>query len=264
MVGQGLLPFKSTNIAGTGGSIMRGLRALLILSSVVVAVGPAAGAYREMPVENGGSVTGHVRVSGDVPTLPPQPVFKQHEVCGTTLPDERLMMGANRALRNAVVSLTDITAGKPVPRDRAVVLDNVKCAFVPHVASASVGQMLNIHNKDPFLHDAHALLGERTLFNVAVPKGMTVRKPLAYAGLIHINCNVRHTWMHAYLFVAEHPYHTVTGDTGQFVIDGIPPGTYTLRVWHELLGSVERQVTVQAGNATSIDVALEAVASESQ
>ena len=158
---------------------MRGLRALLVISGLAVAAAPAAGAYREIPVENGGSITGHVRVAGDVPTLPTQPVFKEQEVCGTTVPDVRLVVGANGALRYAVVSLTDITAGKPVPRDRAVVLDNVKCAFVPHVASASVGQMLNIHNSDPFLHDAHALMGERTLFNVAVPKGMTVRKPLA-------------------------------------------------------------------------------------
>jgi hypothetical protein len=241
---------------------MRGLRALLVISTMVAAVAPAAGAYREIPVKNGGSITGHVRVVGDVPVLPPQPVFKQQETCGTTVPDERLVTGANGALRYAVVSLTDITAGKAVPRDRAVVLENVKCAFVPHVAAASVGQMLNIHNSDPFLHDAHALLGERTLFNVAIPKGMTVRKPLAYAGIIHINCNVRHTWMHAYLFVAEHPYVTVTDGTGQFVIDDIPSGTYTLRVWHELLGSSERQVTVQAGKATSVDVDLQAVAAE--
>ncbi len=239
---------------------MRRLRGLLVISSIAIAVGPAAAAYREIPVENGGRISGHVRVVGEAATLAPQPVFKQQETCGTTVPDERLVMGANGALRYAVVSLTDITAGKPVPRDRAVALDNVKCAFVPHVAAASVGQMLTIHNSDPFLHDAHALLGERTLFNVAIPKGMTVRKPLAYPGLIHINCNVRHTWMHAYLFVSEHPYDTVTDDAGQFVIDGIPPGTYTLRIWHELLGSTERTVTVQTGGATNVDVDLQAVA----
>ena len=241
---------------------MRGLPVVLVIGSMVVAAGPAAGGYREMPVENGGSITGHVRVVGEVPALPPQPVFKQQDTCGATVPDERLVTGANGALRYAVVSLTDIAAGKPVPRDRPVVLDNVKCAFVPHVAAASVGQMLHLQNSDPFLHDAHALLGERTLFNVAIPKGMTVRKPLAYAGLIHINCNVRHTWMHAYLFVAEHPYETVTDAAGGFVLDGIPPGTYTVRVWHELLGSSERTVTVAAGKAATVDVDLQAVAAE--
>lgn len=241
---------------------MRGRRLWLILFGLAITGGPAAAAYREGPVANGGSIAGVVRVAGEIPVLPPQPVFKQHEICGTTVPDERLLVGPNQTLRNAVVSIAEIAAGKAVPRDRPVTLDNVKCAFVPHVTSATVGQMLHIHNGDPFLHDAHAFMDGRTLFNVAVPKGVTVRKPLAYAGMVHINCNVRHTWMHAYLFVAAHPYHAVTSENGQFVLDDVPPGTYTVRIWHELLGSVERTVTVEAGKAATVDVELRAVADE--
>jgi len=233
----------------------------LLVMTCLFLVSPAVAEYQEVVVDNGGSITGHVRVSGEVPTLPPQPVFKEHDVCGTTIRDERLVVGSGGALRDVVVRLTDVKAGKAVPRDRPLLLDNVKCAFAPHVATATVGQMLDIRNRDPFLHDAHALLGAQTLFNVAVPKGKTLRKPLAYAGLIRINCNV-HTWMHAYLFVAEHPYHTVTGEDGGFVIDGVPPGTYTLSVWHELLGSVERQVEVQSGKATTAEISLSAAAPE--
>ena len=240
---------------------MQKRRVVLMVSSCLLIAWPVAAQYREVVVDNGGSITGHVRVSGEAPTLPPQPVFKEQEVCGTTIRDERLVVGSGGALRDVVVHLTEVKAGKAVPRGRPVVLDNVKCAFVPHVATATVGQMLDIHNNDPFLHDAHALLGARTLFNVAVPKGKTVRKPLAYSGLIRINCNV-HTWMHAYLFVAEHPYHAVTGDDGGFVIDGVPPGTYTLSVWHELLGSAERAVEVQSGKATTAEITLSAAASE--
>src|SRR5512140_3671654 len=101
---------------------MRGLRAGLIVSTLVAAAGPVVGAYREVPVKDGGSIAGHVRVVGDVPKLPAQPVFKQQDVCGKTIPDERLMLGAKGTLRNAVVSLTDINEGKAVPRDRAVAL----------------------------------------------------------------------------------------------------------------------------------------------
>jgi hypothetical protein len=147
-----------------------------------------------------------------------------------------------------------------VPRDRPVVLDNVKCAFVPHVLSATVGQTLEIHNSDPFPHDAHAWLGTRTLFNVGILPGHTSRQPLADAGLIHINCNVRHTWMHAYVSVSDDPYHAVTGADGRFAIDQVPPGTYTLRIWHELLGSVDRPVTVEAGKTATVDFALPATA----
>jgi len=220
----------------------------------------AAADYREIDVPNGGQITGVVLAAGEVPVLPPQPVFKQLDFCGSGLRDERLIVGAGGALQGAVVHLADVQAGKPVARQQPVVLDNVKCAFVPHVASGSVGQTLEIRNADPFLHDAHAWLGTRTLFNVGILPGHTSRQPLAEAGLIHINCNVRHTWMHAYLFVADDPYVAVTGADGRFTLEGVPPGAYTLRVWHELLGGLERPVTVEPGKTATVDFALPVVA----
>ena len=234
----------------------------LVAVTCVLMAAPAGATYNGGPVANGGKIVGTVRVTGDIPSLPPQPVFKHQETCGTTVTDERLMTGPNGALRNAVVYLSGITSGKPVSRDTPVKLDNRKCAFVPHVVDGTVGQMIQIHNDDPFLHDAQALLGPRTLFNVAVPRGRTVRRPLADTGLVHINCNVRHTWMHAYLFVGENPYHAVSEGGGKFEIDDVPPGTYTLHVWHEMLGSVEQPVTVQGGKTTTLQIELKATASE--
>jgi plastocyanin len=219
-------------------------------------------AYEEAPVSGAGRIAGRVHVAGDVPRLPPQPVYKHQAECGTTVADERLVADDSGGLRYAVVHLTEVTRGKPIPRDQPVVLDNARCAFVPHVLSATVGQTVEVRNQDPFLHDAHARLAAKTLFNVAVPKGRTVRRPLLETGLVHINCNVRHTWMHAYLFVGAHPYHTVTGPDGRFVIDDVPPGTYTLRVWHEMLGSADQQVTVSAGETSTADLSLSATAVE--
>jgi Carboxypeptidase regulatory-like domain len=216
--------------------------------------------YREVPVADGGTISGAVLAAGEVPVLPLQPVFKRLEICGDAVADERLVVGTGGVLANAVVDVVDVPAGKAVPRDRPVVLDNIKCAFVPHVRSATVGQILEIHNGDPFLHDAHAWLGTRSLFNVGILPGHTAHQPLADAGLVHINCNVRHTWMHAYVFVADDPYHAVSDRDGRFVIDQVPPGTYTLRVWHELLGSVDRTVTVEAGKTVTVDFALPVVA----
>jgi hypothetical protein len=233
---------------------------LVVVTGVCIAARLALADYREVPVTNGGTISGTVVMTGDVPQLAAQPVYKQLEFCGSTIPDQRLVLGPGRTLANAVVDLVGITAGKPIPRDRPVVLDNVKCAFVPHVRDATVGQTLEIHNADPFLHDAHAWLGTRTLFNVGILPEHTVRRPLADAGLVHINCNVRHTWMHAYLFVGDNPYHAVTDHDGRFVIDQVPPGTYTLRVWHELLGSAERPVTVQENRTVTEDISLSAVA----
>jgi hypothetical protein len=235
---------------------------MLIAMGSVLCLRPAAADYRETDVQNGARITGEVRVAGDVTALPPQPVFKEKDVCGTQLPDERLVLGQNGALANAVVFLVDVGAGKARRLAEPVRLDNRTCAFVPHVASATVGQTLEIHNSDPILHDAHALLGPRTLFNVAILKDRTVRQSLREAGLVRLNCNVRHTWMHAYIYVAEHPYHVVTGTDGRFVLDGVPPGEWTLRVWHELLGATDRRIRVGPGDVSTQEIVLQATAPE--
>jgi len=231
-----------------------------LLAATLIVAAPAFAEYKEIEVTNGATIAGQVRVVGEIPKLPPQPVYKQKETCGTELPDPRLVVGKNGALQNAIVYLTDIKSGKAVHLDEPVKLDNLKCAFVPHVTTASVGQTLDIHNSDPFLHDAHARLGAQTLFNVAIMKDHTVHQPLMEPGLIHLNCNIRHTWMHGYILVSEHPYHTVTDAEGRFRLEGIPPGIWTVRVWHELLGSVDRQVRVGAGETSTQEITLQGAA----
>ncbi len=63
--------------------------------------------------------------------------------------------------------------------------------------------------------------------------------------MIPVKCNV-HPWMRAYIGVVSHPFFAVTGDDGTFTIKGLPPGTYTIEVWHEKYGKQEQPVTVGA------------------
>jgi hypothetical protein len=46
----------------------------------------------------------------------------------------------------------------------------------------------------------------------------------------------------------------VTGPQGEFVLDNVPPGKYTLKVWHETLGTVTRDVTVGDQDTTGLTV----------
>ena len=42
----------------------------------------------------------------------------------------------------------------------------------------------------------------------------------------------------------EHPYFDITNEVGAFEIDQVPPGTYAVQAWHEVLGSMEKTVVV--------------------
>jgi hypothetical protein len=224
-----------------------------MLVALAVAVGVAA--PLSAPAVERGTVTGTVRLDGPAPTRAPLPVYKHPEVCGASVPDDRLVVGPGGGLRFAVVTIEGVRNGSRAERDAVHDLDNRQCRFEPHVQVAEVGQWLEISNSDPILHNADARLGTETLFNLALPPGRRVRRPLARSGRIAITCDVRHTWMSAFVVVTDHPYHTVTDAYGAYEIRDVPPGRYTLSVWHEELGTRDAPVTVEAARTATVDVA---------
>src|SRR5437764_717248 len=71
---------------------------------------------------------------------------------------------------------------------------------------------------------------------------------------VPITCDL-HSWMKSWVVVAEHPYYAVTDAAGAFRIAAVPPGKYRLRMWHEVLGDVSREVEVgPQGAAATFDI----------
>jgi Carboxypeptidase regulatory-like domain len=58
--------------------------------------------------------------------------------------------------------------------------------------------------------------------------------------------------MNAYVGVLEHPFFAVTDESGRFSIPRLPPGTYTIEIWHERYGTQTQQVTVAAKDARDV------------
>lgn len=215
---------------------------------------PAAGlAYDEIKVANGGAIKGRVTVSGNIPKDETIKVTKDNSHCGDALPREKFVISADGGVRNAVVLIEEIKAGKPLPTT-PVEIDNVKCAFVPHVQVGVKGQELIIKNTDPMLHNTHIYLDKKTVYNLALPvTGMEIRKPVKKTGVMSVECDA-HSWMKGYLYMGENPYITVTDKNGAFSLADIPPGTYKVKVWHEALGEQGQSVTVAGGGTAEIKV----------
>lgn len=206
----------------------------------------------------GGAIIGHVRYLG-MRTLPPIRVPAASLVpCGKMQPSQALIVGKDKGLANAVVSVPGVPGGVPPPPVE-VSIEQEACLFEPHVVAVPVGSRLTFVNTDVCLHNVHLLAGGMTLGNIAMPlKGQRSKMPLnilAKPGNVRFKCDV-HSWMDGYVYVFDHPGFAVSGKSGAFRIPEVPPGTYELQIQHELLGSTTRKVTVPAGGEVSIEIDL--------
>ncbi len=238
------------------------MRPLLATTTALLLTASAARAdYTGGEVHGGGSIFGKVTFAGPRPKLAARPRDRSPDICGAEGADESLVVSEGLGIKNAVVYLKDIKSGKPLKPGTAD-LDQRGCTYVPHLLAVPVGTTLNLLNSDPLLHNVHGVVEQSTVFNYAMPGSLKkIPKKLTKPGFVLMKCDV-HAWMSGVLAVMENPYFAVTGDDGSFTLTDVPPGTYTLAVWHETLASQGPQapktapVTVAAGAATQASFTL--------
>jgi hypothetical protein len=107
------------------------------------------------------------------------------------------------------------------------------------------GQPLEVVNSDETMHNVHALPMANQEFNYGQRfKGERLMKSFSVPEvMVRFKCDV-HGWMAAYVGVTAHPFFAVSDAEGRFEIKGLPPGTYTVGLWHEKLGTQEQKITI--------------------
>jgi len=160
--------------------------------------------------------------------------------------DESILLGNGPALQNVFVYVKDEMFGQsfPVPTE-PVLLDQDKCNYSPRVLGVRVGQPLTIRNSDPLLHNVRSEGRINQPFNMSTPiEGVTFNRTFATREvMVDIKCDV-HGWMRAFVGVLEHPYFGTSGADGRVALNNLPPGTYTIEAWHEVLGAKTQQITI--------------------
>ena len=198
-----------------------------------------------------GTVVGKVTFDGSAPRprvvrMGSDPLCMTESKAGTL--SEVLLVGPGNGLQNAFIYVKDGLGNRTFPAPKTpVVLDQQGCKYLPHVIGIQVGQPMEVRNSDPTLHNVHAVPKVNKEFNFGQPtKGMkTVRAFDKPEVMVPFRCDV-HGWMNAYAGVLPHPFFAVSKNDGTFEIKGLPPGSYTIVVWHEQLGTQTTKVTVDA------------------
>ncbi len=152
-------------------------------------------------------------------------------------------------------------AGYAVPTEAAVI-DQRGCTYIPHAFTMMSGQTLTVRNSDATLHNIHAWAEVNTPFNIGQPvQNMETMQVFAQPEMpLPMRCDV-HRWMEAFIGVFDHPFHTTSGDTGDFAL-ALPPGTYEVVAWHERYGEQVSSITLADGEAAELDFTFAAEAAD--
>ncbi|TKB72144.1 MAG: carboxypeptidase regulatory-like domain-containing protein [Nitrospira sp.] len=247
-----------------------------------------AWAYEEVPVTEGGTVAGTIRLVGGKPVPKgfnlitfPDPVYCGRISTGTgwrILQD--FHVSQDGSLKDVVVLLADVTKGKPFTFAPPTI-EARDCRFLPFVSVVRNGSEVVVINMDPVMHDIQAYetshLGPRVLFNTPLPMNPHHQRNVGadshehLAGLpmketVHMTKGRRifvmqcgfHAYMESWGMSVDNPYYALSGPDGSFSLSDVPPGDYTLVAWHPGVGvMMEKKITVAPQQTLQADFVFE-------
>jgi plastocyanin len=132
-----------------------------------------------------------------------------------------------------------------------LVIDQKGLLFQPHIAVVLAGTTVDFLNSDKVAHNvfwpamqqgAKKLPG--TQKNLGTwPQGEKRSFKFDQPGVAALLCNV-HPEMSGYVVVSPTPYHALTDKSGNYKIENVPDGQYSVVAWHEGAKSQSKAVAV--------------------
>jgi len=209
------------------------------------------------PASLGTAIKGRVTLVGTPPKAKPFSMAadpscaKQHVGSVHTM---EIVTDSRGGLQNALVFLADGLGDRTfdLPREPAV-FSQRGCMYQPRVLAVQTNQPFEVVNDDLTTHNIHPTPANNREWNKAEPPGAKVEEAFAREEVaIPVKCNI-HPWMRGYIAVLNTPHFAVTKQDGSFDLPNLPPGTYTIKAWHEKFGTATQTITVDANQTKEVN-----------
>jgi len=243
-------------------AVPRGARGAVVDSiggTVALGIAPER-SYRPGGTASEGSIVGEVVLQGapmdSVVAVPP----KDASVCGDSAAVSETSNNGS-SLANVLVWVDSISVGKPLPELRRETLTIEHCRFEPRVMAVIAKSTINVFSRDRTTHTPRfyregASEPIESIRTVDAGQVVPSEKIASEPGIVEVRCD-EHPFARAYIAVFDHPYFAVTDENGAFKIDGLPAGTYNVKVWHERLAKpMEQRVVVGQGGSARLNATL--------
>ena len=219
-----------------------------------------------------GNITGTVTYDGDAPARPALTATKdQHcidKVKGTK--SEALVVSKGKGIKNVVI-YARVRGGKATMPEKNPVMDQLGCAYYPHVLAVPMGATVDITSQDPVAHNVHSHAQKNEAPNIQIPKkGVVYPYKIVKDEPIKFTCDI-HAWMTGYIVAVNSDFYTVTGykdaegewlssdayeksaDTGKYTLKEVPAGRARVVAWHEELGTANKTIEVPASGDINVN-----------
>ena len=156
------------------------------------------------------------------------------------------------------VVYVDTISGKTFPPPtQHPVIDQRGLVFQPHITAVQAGTTVDFLNSDSVAHNVFwtSIGGNKKLgHNLGTwPKGERKSFKFDTAGVVPVFCNV-HPEMSAYIVIVPTPYFATSDQDGNYKIENVPDGNYSVTAWHE--GAKNQSKPVAASGDAKTDFTL--------
>ncbi len=222
--------------------------------------------YKVMSVDNGGSFTGRVTLSGKVPRPRFFPLIASPNLkyCNRISDGQghRILfdftVSESRGLKDTLVKIIGIEKGKPFPSKIQKIVMN-RCHTPKYIIGARNGETLLLENTDPIRHEIVAYEFTNRGVNQRSHRPVDAKTSQARDIFVKnntekflIKCNL-HPFLQSRGVIVDNPYYAITDEEGHFTIKNIPPGNYKVIVWHPFIPNLHGTIKIEPESQSTVN-----------